>query len=71
VTADRAGLDAVAVWDHPYQRRSLGTRTPLSYVATPTERVLLIPDVINLPLRQPEALAKSASLDLLEGEHRR
>ncbi len=68
VAADRAGLDLVGVQDHPYQRRFLDTWTLLSYAAAQTERVTLLPDVINLPLRQPTVLAKSAaSLDVLSG----
>lgn len=68
VAADRAGLDLVGVQDHPYQRRFLDTWTLLSYAAARTERVTLLPDVINLPLRQPTVLAKSAaSLDVLSG----
>jgi alkanesulfonate monooxygenase SsuD/methylene tetrahydromethanopterin reductase-like flavin-dependent oxidoreductase (luciferase family) len=68
VTADEAGLAYLAVQDHPYQRRYLDTWTLLSYVAARTERVKLLPDVINLPLRLPAVLAKSvASLDLLSG----
>ena len=66
VAADQVGLDAVAIQDHPYQYRFLDTWTLLSYVAAQTERVRLVPDVINLPLRTPAVLAKSvASLDLL------
>jgi alkanesulfonate monooxygenase SsuD/methylene tetrahydromethanopterin reductase-like flavin-dependent oxidoreductase (luciferase family) len=68
VAADRAGLDLVGVQDHPYQRRFLDTWTLLSYAAALTERVRLVPDVVNLPLRLPSVLAKSAaSLDLLSG----
>jgi alkanesulfonate monooxygenase SsuD/methylene tetrahydromethanopterin reductase-like flavin-dependent oxidoreductase (luciferase family) len=68
VAADRAGLDLVGVQDHPYQRRFLDTWTLLSYAAARSERITLLPDVINLPLRQPAVLAKSAaSLDLLSG----
>src|SRR3712207_9092515 len=68
VAADRSGLDVVGVQDHPYQRRFFDTWTLLSYVAARTERVRLVPDVINLPLRLPSVLAKSAaSLDLLSG----
>jgi alkanesulfonate monooxygenase SsuD/methylene tetrahydromethanopterin reductase-like flavin-dependent oxidoreductase (luciferase family) len=68
VAADRAGLDLVGVQDHPYQRRFLDTWTLLSYVAARTERITLLPDVINLPLRQPAVLAKAAaSLDVLSG----
>jgi alkanesulfonate monooxygenase SsuD/methylene tetrahydromethanopterin reductase-like flavin-dependent oxidoreductase (luciferase family) len=68
VAADRAGLDLVGVQDHPYQRRFFDTWTLLSYVAARTERITLLPDVINLPLRQPAVLAKAAaSLDVLSG----
>ena len=68
VAADRAGLDLAGVQDHPYQRRFFDTWTLLSYVAARTERITLLPDVINLPLRQPAVLAKSAaSLDVLSG----
>ena len=68
LAADAAGLDFVAVQDHPYQRRFFDTWTLLSYVAGRTERVRLLPDVVNLPLRPPKMLAKSAaSLDVLSG----
>ena len=63
-----AGLDLVGVQDHPYQRRFFDTWTLLSYAAGQTERVQLVPDVVNLPLRLPAVLAKSAaSLDVLSG----
>jgi alkanesulfonate monooxygenase SsuD/methylene tetrahydromethanopterin reductase-like flavin-dependent oxidoreductase (luciferase family) len=66
--ADEAGLDYVAVQDHPYQRRFLDTWTLLSFLAARTERIRLLPDVANLPLRPPAVLAKSAaSLDVLSG----
>ena len=68
VAAEEAGLDLVGVQDHPYQRRFHDTWTLLSYAAAKTERVKLVPDVINLPLRPPAVLAKAAaSLDLLSG----
>jgi alkanesulfonate monooxygenase SsuD/methylene tetrahydromethanopterin reductase-like flavin-dependent oxidoreductase (luciferase family) len=68
VAADRAGLDVVGVQDHPYQRRFLDTWTLLSYAAARTERITLLPDVLNLPLRLPTVIAKSAaSLDVLSG----
>jgi alkanesulfonate monooxygenase SsuD/methylene tetrahydromethanopterin reductase-like flavin-dependent oxidoreductase (luciferase family) len=68
VAADRAGLDLVGIQDHPYQRRFLDTWTLLSYAAARTERIGLVPDVINMPLRQPAVLAKAAaSLDVLSG----
>jgi alkanesulfonate monooxygenase SsuD/methylene tetrahydromethanopterin reductase-like flavin-dependent oxidoreductase (luciferase family) len=66
--ADRSGLDLVGVQDHPYQRRFHDTWTLLAYAGGRTERVRLVPDVINLPLRNPALLAKSAaSLDALTG----
>jgi alkanesulfonate monooxygenase SsuD/methylene tetrahydromethanopterin reductase-like flavin-dependent oxidoreductase (luciferase family) len=68
VAAEQSGLDLVGVQDHPYQRRFFDTWTLLSYAAGRTERVRLVPDVVNLPLRLPSVLAKSAaSLDVLSG----
>jgi len=68
VAADEVGLDVVGVQDHPYQRRFFDTWTLLSYAAGRTQGVRLVPDVVNLPLRLPAVLAKSAaSLDLLSG----
>jgi alkanesulfonate monooxygenase SsuD/methylene tetrahydromethanopterin reductase-like flavin-dependent oxidoreductase (luciferase family) len=68
VTGDRSGLDLVGVQDHPYQRRFFDTWTLLSFVAARTQRIRLVTDVANLPLRPPAMLAKAAaSLDLLSG----
>jgi alkanesulfonate monooxygenase SsuD/methylene tetrahydromethanopterin reductase-like flavin-dependent oxidoreductase (luciferase family) len=68
IAADEAGLDYVAVQDHPYQRRFLDTWTLLAYLAARTQRIRLVPDVLNLPLRLPSVVAKSAaSLELLSG----
>ena len=65
--ADRCGLDLVGVQDHPYQWRFFDTWTLLAYAAGRTERVRLVPDVLNLPLRLPTLIAKSvASLDVEE-----
>src|SRR5687768_17226807 len=66
--ADQLGLDLVGIQDHPYQPHFLDTWTLLSALARETERIRLIPDVINLPLRPPAVLAKAAaSLDILSG----
>jgi alkanesulfonate monooxygenase SsuD/methylene tetrahydromethanopterin reductase-like flavin-dependent oxidoreductase (luciferase family) len=66
--ADESGLDLVGVQDHPYQRRFYDTWTLLAWAGARTERVRLVPDVVNLPLRQPAVLAKAAaSLDALTG----
>jgi alkanesulfonate monooxygenase SsuD/methylene tetrahydromethanopterin reductase-like flavin-dependent oxidoreductase (luciferase family) len=68
LAADETGLDFVGVQDHPYQSRFFDTWTLLSYLAGRTERVRFVPDVLNLPLRSPAVVAKSAaSLDLLSG----
>jgi len=68
IVADRAGLDLVTFQDHPYQPRFHDTWTLLSYVASRTEHVHVSANVLNLPLRQPAVLARSAaSLDLLSG----
>jgi len=63
-----AGLDLATFQDHPYQPAFLDTWTLLSYLAARTERIRLAGNVLNLPLRQPAVLARSAaSLDLLSG----
>lgn len=64
--AEATGLDVVAVQDHPYQPAFLDAWTLLTHIAAKTERVRLVPDVANLPLRPPAMLARAAaSLDIL------
>jgi len=66
--AEAAGLDLVTFQDHPYQPAFLDTWTLMSYVAAQTESVRIAPNVLNLPLRPPAVVARSAaSLDLLSG----
>lgn len=66
--AEQVGLDLATFQDHPYQPTFLDTWTLLSFVAAGTSRIHLAPNVLNLPLRQPAVLARSAaSLDLLSG----
>lgn len=68
VTAEGVGIDLVTVQDHPYQPAFLDAWTLLSVIAGRTERVTLSGNVLNLPLRHPAMLARSAaSLDLLTG----
>jgi alkanesulfonate monooxygenase SsuD/methylene tetrahydromethanopterin reductase-like flavin-dependent oxidoreductase (luciferase family) len=68
IAADESGLDFVGVQDHPYQWRFFDTWTLLAYAAGRTARVRFLPDVLNLPLRLPTLVAKSAaSLDVLSG----
>nr|WP_205864242.1 LLM class flavin-dependent oxidoreductase [Planosporangium mesophilum] len=65
-TADTLGLDVLGVQDHPYQPGFFDTWTFLSTVASKTRRLILFPDVISVPLRQPAVLARSAAtLDVL------
>ncbi|HKR71873.1 MAG TPA: LLM class flavin-dependent oxidoreductase [Streptosporangiaceae bacterium] len=66
--SEQAGLDLVTVQDHPYLPQFLDAWTLLAYLAAATTKIGLAPNVINLPLRQPAVLARSAaSLDLLSG----
>ena len=66
--ADAAGLDLATFQDHPYQSKFHDTWTLLSYVASRTKNIHVSGNVLNLPLRQPAVLARSAaSLDLLSG----
>lgn len=68
VVSERAGLDLVTFQDHPYQPKFHDTWTLLSYVASRTQKIHVSGNVLNLPLRQPAVLARSAaSLDLLSG----
>jgi alkanesulfonate monooxygenase SsuD/methylene tetrahydromethanopterin reductase-like flavin-dependent oxidoreductase (luciferase family) len=60
------GFDLLAVQDHPYQRRHLDTLSLLAVILGQTERIRVIQDVGNVPLRPPAMFAKAAaSLDLL------
>lgn len=66
--AEQEGLDLVTFQDHPYHPGFLDTWTLLSFVAAATESVRLSANVLNLPLRPPAVVARSAaSLDLLSG----
>lgn len=73
---EEVGLDIVSARDHPYQLSSvpdepsepamLDTMTLLALIASRTNRVRLMPNVANLPLRQPPMLARAAaSIDIL------
>ncbi|MDQ3855146.1 MAG: LLM class flavin-dependent oxidoreductase [Chloroflexota bacterium] len=66
--SEELGYDLVTFQDHPYQPAFLDTWTLMSWVAGQTERVKLAANVLNVPLRSPAVLARSAaSLDLLSG----
>ncbi|MEE6175893.1 LLM class flavin-dependent oxidoreductase [Mycobacterium sp. 050134] len=66
--SDGLGLDLVSLSDHPYWPERLDTLTLLAAIAAKTERVRLLTNLANLPLRPPVALARIATtLDLLSG----
>lgn len=66
--SERVGLDLATFQDHPYQPGFHDTWTLMSYIAARTERISFTANVLNLPLRQPVVMARSAaSLDLLTG----
>lgn len=66
--ADEADLDMVGVQDHPYNPAFFDTWTLLTALGMATQEVRLLPNVLNLPLRPPAMLAKSAAtLDILTG----
>jgi alkanesulfonate monooxygenase SsuD/methylene tetrahydromethanopterin reductase-like flavin-dependent oxidoreductase (luciferase family) len=66
--SERVGLDLASFQDHPYQPAFLDTWTLMSYLAAVTSRIRLTANVLNLPLRQPVVIARSAaSLDRLSG----
>ncbi|MDQ0574405.1 alkanesulfonate monooxygenase SsuD/methylene tetrahydromethanopterin reductase-like flavin-dependent oxidoreductase (luciferase family) [Agromyces albus] len=68
VLSEQLGYDLVTFQDHPYQPGFLDTWTLLTWVAARTDRVHFSGNVLNLPLRAPAVLARSAaSLDLLSG----
>jgi alkanesulfonate monooxygenase SsuD/methylene tetrahydromethanopterin reductase-like flavin-dependent oxidoreductase (luciferase family) len=65
---EQVGLDLVSVSDHPYWPHMLDAWTTMSYIAARTERVRVVANVANLPLRPPTQLAvAAASLDALSG----
>ncbi|QIK83029.1 LLM class flavin-dependent oxidoreductase [Sanguibacter sp. HDW7] len=66
--AEDLGFDLATYQDHPYQPSFLDAWTLMSYVAAQTEKIRVMGNVHNVPLRQPAVLARSAaSLDLLSG----
>ncbi len=63
---ERVGFDLVTFQDHPAQPSLLDTWTLMSFVAAQTERIRIVPNVLNTPLRPPAVLARAAAtLDLL------
>lgn len=68
VATDAAGLDLIAIQDHPYNPGFLDTWTLVTHLAARTGSVHLVTAVADLALRPAPMLAKSAaSLGLLSG----
>ena len=66
--ADRAGLDYLAVQDHPYQPTHLDALSLMSALLNRTEHISVVSDVLDLQLRPPTILAKAAaSLSAMAG----
>jgi alkanesulfonate monooxygenase SsuD/methylene tetrahydromethanopterin reductase-like flavin-dependent oxidoreductase (luciferase family) len=65
---EEVGLDVATLSDHPYWPERLDTVALLSAIVARTERITVMPNLINLPLRQPTVLARTAAtLDILSG----
>ena len=66
--AEDLGYDLLAVQDHPYQHRHLDALALLGWILAETERIRVIQDVGNVPLRPPAVFAQAAAtLDVLSG----
>ena len=66
--AEAAGFDYVSIQDHPYAGEFLDPLALIGVLMGATERIRFMTNVVNLLLRPPATLAKSAaSLDVLSG----
>jgi alkanesulfonate monooxygenase SsuD/methylene tetrahydromethanopterin reductase-like flavin-dependent oxidoreductase (luciferase family) len=66
--ADDAGLDLLAIQDHPYVAEFVDAFSLIGHLLSRTTRIRVFPDVANLPLRPLAMLANAAAtLDLLSG----
>jgi alkanesulfonate monooxygenase SsuD/methylene tetrahydromethanopterin reductase-like flavin-dependent oxidoreductase (luciferase family) len=65
---EQVGLDVVTLSDHPYWSERLDTIALLSAIVARTTRITVLPNLMNLPLRPPTVLARTAAtLDVLSG----
>jgi len=65
---EEVGLDIVTLSDHPYWPERLDTVALLSAIVARTSRITVMPNLMNLPLRTPAVLARTAAtLDILSG----
>ena len=66
--ADQSSVELVTIQDHPYNPDFMDTWTLLTTLASRTERVRLMTNVLNTPLRPPAMMAKmAATLDVISG----
>jgi alkanesulfonate monooxygenase SsuD/methylene tetrahydromethanopterin reductase-like flavin-dependent oxidoreductase (luciferase family) len=61
IASEEAGFDLVTYQDHPYQNSFHDTWTLMTHVAARTSRIRIASNVLNLPLRPPAVLARSAA----------
>jgi alkanesulfonate monooxygenase SsuD/methylene tetrahydromethanopterin reductase-like flavin-dependent oxidoreductase (luciferase family) len=65
---DQLGYDVVTLSDHPYWPERLDTVALLSAMAARTRRITVMSNLLNLPLRPPAVIARTAAtLDILSG----
>ncbi|WP_329047779.1 LLM class flavin-dependent oxidoreductase [Amycolatopsis sp. NBC_01488] len=65
---EELGYDVVTLSDHPYWPERLDTIALLSAIVARTTRITVLPNLLNLPLRPPAVLARTAAtLDILSG----
>jgi alkanesulfonate monooxygenase SsuD/methylene tetrahydromethanopterin reductase-like flavin-dependent oxidoreductase (luciferase family) len=65
---DEIELDVVTLSDHPYWPERLDTLALLSAIVARTNRITVLPNLLNLPLRPPAVVARTAAtLDILGG----
>jgi alkanesulfonate monooxygenase SsuD/methylene tetrahydromethanopterin reductase-like flavin-dependent oxidoreductase (luciferase family) len=68
VLSEEWGYDLVMFQDHPYRPEYLDVWTLMNWAAARTSRIHVAPNVLNMALRSPALVAKSAaSIDLLSG----
>ncbi|MFE1961309.1 LLM class flavin-dependent oxidoreductase [Streptomyces sp. NPDC059479] len=65
---EQLGYDVVTLSDHPYWPERLDTIALLSAMVARTQRITVMPNLLNLPLRPPAVIARTAAtLDILSG----
>jgi alkanesulfonate monooxygenase SsuD/methylene tetrahydromethanopterin reductase-like flavin-dependent oxidoreductase (luciferase family) len=63
---EQLGYDIVTLSDHPYWPERLDTIALLSTIVARTRRITVLPNLLNLPLRPPATIARTAAtLDIL------